>query len=315
MGTQGIMLNSLRVVFMGSPKFALPACIKLYETFDVVGVMTAPDAIRGRGKKLVETPVAAFASSKNIPIYKTTRINDAAFSWLVNFAPDVICVVAFGALLPKRVLDLPRYGCINVHASLLPAWRGAAPIERAILAGDAELGVSIMQMQEGLDEGDYCLQASIRRDDKSSAAIHTELSQLGASLLCDCLKGLDTQTLTWIKQPKTNTSYAAKLEKSEFRLCPQDGANKNFLRVQASSSSYPAKFVFKQVGIRVMEAKPVATEQVRSGQLYEQEGHVYLGCNDQTALELICVKPDGKQTMQASAWARGSFQKGEPTWQ
>ena len=144
----------MRVVFMGTPAFAATILDDLAEQHDVAAVYTRPDAVRGRGKRLEPSPVKAAAERRGLRVLTPRTLRDeAAQRELASFAPDVICVAAYGAILPKEVLDIPRFGCLNVHASLLPRWRGAAPIERAILAGDEEAGVCIMRMEVGLDTG------------------------------------------------------------------------------------------------------------------------------------------------------------------
>lgn len=148
----------MRVVFMGTPRFAAEILDELAEFHEIAAVYTRPDAVRGRGKALVPSPVKEVAERRGFPVRTPRTLRDAAvLSELAAFAPDAICVAAYGAILPKEVLDLPPFGCLNVHGSLLPRWRGAAPIERAILAGDEEIGVCIMAMEEGLDTGDYCV--------------------------------------------------------------------------------------------------------------------------------------------------------------
>lgn len=313
------MTASLRVVFMGSPEFALPSCESVYEHFDLVGVMSAPDAVRSRGKVLSETPVAAFARKKHIACYKTDRISDKAYAFLCDLKPDVICVVAFGALLPQALLDLPRFGAINVHASLLPNWRGAAPIERAILAGDPELGVSIMQMGPGLDDGDICLQAKMVRDHKTQAEITRELATLGAEKLIECLYALQRGEISWQAQKTPETPYAKKLSKSEFIITPDNSAEANFLKVQASSNSYPAKFFLQKKGVRVLWAEPLSSAKVCvvPESILRMGPNICLASKDGSLLALRTVKPDGKKEMAADAWARGIFAhtKGPLPWE
>ncbi len=165
----------MRVVFMGTPAFAATILDDLAEQHDVAAVYTRPDAVRGRGKRLEPSPVKAAAERRGLRVLTPRTLRDeAAQRELASFAPDVICVAAYGAILPKEVLDIPRFGCLNVHASLLPRWRGAAPIERAILAGDEEAGVCIMRMEEGLDTGAYCVCRTARIDGKTAPELTDE---------------------------------------------------------------------------------------------------------------------------------------------
>lgn len=296
---------------MGTPEFALPSLEELFENFDLVGVMTAPDAIRKRGKELTPTPVAEAAKTLHVPLYKTKKIDDAAYTWLTDLQPDVICVVAFGALLPKRVLALPRYGCINVHASLLPRWRGAAPIERAILAGDTELGVSIMKITPGLDEGDVCLTDSLQRDHLRHRELMKNLATMGGKALIKAINDLESNKLSWKKQDESLVTYADKIQKSDCMLSPTISAEKNFLRIQASSSSHPARFFLNSKGVRALWALP-SQKEVDQGVLWREKEGVFLGCTE-GSLELLAVKPDGKREMSAEDWARG-LQNNELTW-
>ncbi len=169
---------------MGTPRFAAEILDELAEFHEIAAVYTRPDAVRGRGKALVPSPVKEVAERRGLPVRTPRTLRDAAvLSELAAFAPDAICVAAYGAILPKEVLDLPPFGCLNVHGSLLPRWRGAAPIERAILAGDEEIGVCIMAMEEGLDTGDYCVCRSLPAGSRTAAELTEELAALGASAL------------------------------------------------------------------------------------------------------------------------------------
>lgn len=305
------MENKLRVVFMGTPEFALPSLQEVFKHFNLVGVMTAPDAIRKRGKELTPTPVAETAKTLHVPLYKTKKIDDAAYAWLKSLQPELICVVAFGALLPKRVLVLPRYGCINVHASLLPRWRGAAPIERAILAGDSELGVSIMKITPGLDEGDVCLTDLLQRDHLRHSELENSLATMGGMALIKAINDLESHKLSWKKQDEALVTYADKIQKSDCMLSPTISAEKNFLRIQASSSSHPARFFVNDKGIRAMWALP-SQKEVDQGVLCKEKEGVFLGCIE-GSLELLEVRPDGKREMSALDWARG-LQTAKITW-
>ena len=215
----------LRVVFAGTPAFAVPALAALAAKHMVAGVMTQPDRPAGRGRQLTASPVAQFAISHALPLIQPQRLRgDAAalaatLAQLEDWNPDVIVVVAYGLILPREVLTLPRLGCLNIHASLLPRWRGAAPIQRAVQAGDATTGVSIMQMDEGLDTGAVLAERplAIAADD-TAGTLHDRLAQSGATLLLEVLDALQAGTATARVQPADGVSYAAKLGKSEARI-------------------------------------------------------------------------------------------------
>lgn len=293
----------MRVVFMGTPDFAVPSLLGLAERHEVTLVLTRPDAVRGRGRTLVPSPVKEQAERLGIPVVEARRISDEVLAALSDARPDVIAVAAFGCLLPDAVLELAPYGCVNVHASLLPRWRGAAPIQRAVLAGDERAGVSIMRVVHELDAGAYCRQASVELGEKDCATLMAELAKVGADELLAALDEIADGTVAWTEQDKTQVTYAAKIEKAEMLLDPADTAAANVRRVRASTDAAPARLVVAGKGARVLAAHeasaPLAAGTVRVG-----KGRVVLGCAD-GALELDRVKPDGKRAMEAAAWASG----------
>ncbi|NWG07797.1 MAG: methionyl-tRNA formyltransferase [Chloroflexi bacterium] len=209
-----------KVVFMGSPDFALPSLRALAQQYDVVGVVTQPDRASGRGRELKAPPVKVLAQELGIPVVQPEKLKQPeAMEQLRAWEPDLIVVAAFGQILRKDVLDLPRFGCINVHASLLPRWRGAAPINAAILAGDEETGVTIMQMDVGLDTGPILAKRAIRlKPDDTAASVTEALSNLGADLLIETLPDYLSGKLIPQPQPEDGTTYAPMLKKEEGKL-------------------------------------------------------------------------------------------------
>jgi methionyl-tRNA formyltransferase len=215
----------LRVAFAGTPAFALPPLVALHAAHTLVGVMTQPDRPAGRGRELAASPVKQKALEYGVPVLQPQRLRgDAAaleqtLAQLRSLQPDVMVVVAYGLILPREVLELPRLGCLNIHASLLPRWRGAAPIQRAILAGDAETGVAIMQMDEGLDTGAVLTSATQAIGaETTSATLHDQLAALGAQQLLVALDGLAAGTLHALPQATEGVSYAQKLSKAESAI-------------------------------------------------------------------------------------------------
>jgi methionyl-tRNA formyltransferase len=212
----------LRLVFAGTPDFSLPcleACLRA--PVDVVAVYTQPDRPAGRGRKLLASPIKQRALAQGIAIEQPATLKDpAAQQRLADLAPDLIVVVAYGLILPRRVLALPRLGCWNVHASLLPRWRGAAPIQRAILAGDTETGVDLMQMEAGLDTGPILIERRTPiADDETGGSLHDRLATLGADALEEGLARITRgETLTPRTQPEDGVVYAHKIDKNEARL-------------------------------------------------------------------------------------------------
>ena len=293
----------MRVVFMGTPDFAVPSLEALAERHDVALVLTRPDAVRGRGKALVPSPVKARALELGLPVLETSRMTPEALDALRAAAADVFCVAAYGCILPDEVLTMAPGGCVNVHASLLPRWRGAAPIQRAILAGDAETGVSIMRIGHGVDTGAYCAQASTPVGEKGTEELTAELARLGAELLVETLPSVLDGTAVWVEQDEALVTHAAKIAKAELALDPVDAARENALRVQASGDTAPARCAVAGRGVRVCAARSVEKD-VAPGVVTVEHGRVWLGCAD-GALEILRVKPDGKREMEASAWAAG----------
>lgn len=212
---------SLNIVFAGTPEFAAEHLKALLSSnHNVVAVYTQPDRPAGRGRKLTPSPVKTVAVDAEIPVYQPTSLKSAdAQTELAAIGADILVVVAYGLLLPQAVLDTPRLGCINVHASLLPRWRGAAPIHRALLAGDARTGVTIMQMDIGLDTGAMLLKAecAIEPTD-TSAVLHDRLIELGRPALIEALDGLEAGTLSGEQQDDALATYATKLSKAEGEL-------------------------------------------------------------------------------------------------
>lgn len=207
----------MRVVFMGTPGFAVGTLKALLEAgHDVVAVVTQPDKPKGRGKELLMTPVKAEAVKHDIPVFQPERVrkNEEFLEELKKLAPDVIVVVAFGQLLPVSVLTLPKYGCVNVHASLLPMYRGAAPLQWVIINGEKVSGVTTMQMDKGLDTGDMLLKEEVAIEPKETyETYHDKLSVVGAQLLIKTLDGLEAGTITPVKQ-EGDTCYASMIDKS-----------------------------------------------------------------------------------------------------
>ncbi|ASF16422.1 MULTISPECIES: methionyl-tRNA formyltransferase [Shewanella] len=214
-------MKPLNIIFAGTPDFAarhLQALINSHH--NVIAVYTQPDRPAGRGKKLTASPVKELALAHNIPVYQPGSLRkEPAQQQLAALDADIMVVVAYGLILPKVVLDTPRLGCINVHGSILPRWRGAAPIQRALWAGDKETGVTIMQMDIGLDTGDMLLKTYLPiEDDDTSASLYEKLAQQGPDALLQALEGLANGTLAAEKQDETLANYAEKLSKEEARL-------------------------------------------------------------------------------------------------
>lgn len=205
----------MRVVFMGTPDFSVPALENIAKRYEVVAVVTQQDRPKGRGHKMQYTPVKEKAIELEIPVYQPKRVKDPEFvDILKTLKPDVIVVIAFGQILSKEILELPKYGCINVHASLLPKYRGAAPIQWAVINGDKKSGVTTMYMAEGLDTGDIIDTSEIVLDEKETGgSLFDKLADLGGQLILNTLDKLETGTATRTRQDDARSTYAGKITK------------------------------------------------------------------------------------------------------
>jgi methionyl-tRNA formyltransferase len=210
----------VKIVFAGTPEFAVPALEALAQAgHAIAAVYTQPDRPAGRGRKLQSTPVAQRAAALNLPVRTPEKFTAETSAELKAFAPEAMVVVAYGLMLPQAVLDIPQLGCFNIHASLLPRWRGAAPIQRAILAGDADTGITIMKMDAGLDTGPMVLQEkNAVREEQTAGELQQVLAPMGARLMVEALRLLQQGALRETAQPKTGATYAKKISKEEARL-------------------------------------------------------------------------------------------------
>ena len=211
----------MKIVFMGTPDFARDSLSAIYNAgYEIPAVVTVPDKPKGRGMKLIPCEVKEYAIEKNIKVYQPEKLreNKEIIDILKDINPDVICVVAYGKIIPKEILEIPKYGCVNVHPSLLPQYRGSAPIQWAILNGDKETGVTTMYLDEGMDSGDIILQTkTIIGKDETSGELWDRLSKIGADLLVETLEKIENKTAPRIKQPKEFT-LAPMLEKSQAKI-------------------------------------------------------------------------------------------------
>jgi len=245
----------LRIAFAGTPQFALPALEALRKRTQLVGVLTPPDRPSGRGRQLTASAVKRAAEEHRLPLAQPASLKDpAARAQLAAWQPDALVVVAYGLLLPPQVLDLPRLGCLNIHASLLPRWRGAAPIERALLAGDSTTGITIMQMDAGLDTGPILLQRPIAIGAQATGGtLAASLAELGATALLESLEGLELGTLKAVPQPEGAT-YAAKIDKREARIDWRQSAAGIERQVRAFNPRPMAETALRGEQLRVISA-------------------------------------------------------------
>ena len=299
---------AIRVVFMGSPDFALPSLSALTKTYQVVGVVTQPDRGSGRGRELKAPPVKTLAVELNIPVMQPEKMRASeAMDQLRAWNPDVIVVAAFGQILKNDVLEMPRYGCINVHASLLPRWRGAAPINAAILHGDEETGVTIMKMDAGLDTGPMLARKSIRigRDDTAGSVI-LALSSLGADLLIEKFPEYLEGNLKPVPQPAEGSTYAPMLKKGDGLLDFTHSAVQLERRVRAMNPWPCAWFEWNGNSLKVLRVSVSGGDKAfGNGIRFVVEGKPAVQSAN-GALVLEEVQPAGRKPMLGKSFLAGS---------
>jgi methionyl-tRNA formyltransferase len=248
----------LRIAFAGTPDFAVPTLRALAQSHHVlVGVLTQPDRPAGRGRALKDSPVKRLAQQLKLPLSQPNARHDPQVrAALASWAPEALVVVAYGLILPPAVLGLPRLGCFNVHASLLPRWRGAAPIQRAVLAGDSETGVTIMQIEAGLDSGPILAQQRIRIDpDANSRQLHDRLAQLGAGLMIATLEQAEAGMLRPQPQADQGVTYAAKIDKAEAQIGWARAAGEIERQIRAFNPRPVAHTLWQGQPLRIWEAQ------------------------------------------------------------
>ena len=304
----------MRIVYMGTPDIAVPTLRFLAESkHEVVGVLTQPDRPKGRGHHTIPTPVKAAALEYDIPVYQPLSLRKgedaaAALETLRQLAPDLIVVLAYGQLLPKEVLELPKYRCINLHASLLPAYRGAAPIQWVILNGETKTGVTAQQMAEGLDTGDMLVKKEIAIGAEETAEeLYERLSELCVETLSETLEQLEAGTLQGTPQDDAQSSYASRITKEMSALDFTRPAAElhNLIRGITGFTMLEGKRL-KVYGSRVVEG--VSGE---AGTIAEPEDFV-VACGDGNGLRFTEIQPEGKRRMAAADFRRGKkLKKGE----
>ena len=307
----------MRVVFMGTPDFAVPSLQKLIDCgHDVIAVVTQPDKARGRGKAVTGSPVKQKALEYNIPVYQPVKARDPQFvETLKGLAPEVIAVVAFGQILPKAILDIPPLGCINVHGSLLPKYRGAAPIQWAVINGEKVSGVTTMYMAEGLDTGDMLMKAEVPlRPDETGGSLHDRLADVGADLLVKTLEALADGTAVRTPQDDSQAgAYASMLTKAMGRLDFSRPAME-LERLIRGLNPWPSAYTCVHGRtLKLWEASVTdKTYGGQPGEIVEITKDCFVINTGDGGLAVKSVQPEGKKRMDAGAFLRGySLKKGE----
>ena len=300
----------MRLVFMGTPEFAVPSLRALVGAgHEVCGVFTQPDKPKNRGMKLQPTPVKEYAMTENIPVYQPEKLRSGqALAILQGLAPELIVVAAYGKILPADILELPRLGCINVHSSLLPRYRGAAPINWAILNGERESGVTIMHMAQGLDTGDIILQrATPITPEDTAETLHDRLAELGAQLLLEAVDALGRGTAPRIPQDDALSCYAPMLSRE---LSPIDWGKDAWHIHNQVRGLIPWPSATAQIdGVRCKIWKTTVLDEHRAGapgSIVQADKHgLNVLCGDGQVLRIDELQPDGKKRMAAAAFLLG----------
>jgi methionyl-tRNA formyltransferase len=307
-------MTSLRIIFMGTAELACASLDALAKSkqFQIVAVVTQPDKPKGRDLKMQPSAVKELALKLNFPVLQPIKARaEDSVATLRELRPDLIVVVAYGQILPQTILDLPRLGCLNVHTSLLPKYRGAAPIQWAILNDEAETGVTIMKMDAGLDTGDILTQTrtQIRLEDNSQT-LHDRLADLGAELLMQTIPGIAAGSVVPKKQPPEGSSYARKISKEDGKLNWSEPARKLWNQIRAFTP-WPGAFTFQTVGenkrlLKIWQAEVVETSSSETGKVLQADKNgIVVACGEK-ALRILSLQREGGRRLNAQEFIAGS---------
>lgn len=301
----------MRILFMGTPDFALPTLRALCESrHEVVGVVTKIDTPKGRGHHMTPPPIKVYALEQNIPVYQPNTLKGEEFAaTLAELDPEMIVVVAFGKILPQNVLDYPKYGCVNVHGSLLPEYRGAAPMQRAIIDGKKVTGITTMLMADGIDTGDMLLKAEVPIGENDNFEdMHDRLADVGAKLLMETVEGLEMGEIVPEKQDDALATHAAKIEKSDCLLDFSKDAKvlhdliRGLSPIPLSFTHTPDGKLLKVVASRVADGEK--TLKALPGTVLSVGDDIKVVCG-KGILSILSVVPEGKGRMSAADFVRG----------
>ena len=292
---------------MGTPEFALPSLEKLIEEkYDICAVFTKPDKPQGRKRIITPPPVKVFAQEHGLQVFQPEKLKiRETYDLIKSLNPDAIVVVAYGKILPKNIIDMPKYGCINVHGSLLPRYRGAAPLQWSIINGDKVTGISTMFMDEGLDTGDILLQSKVSiNGDETSEELKKRLSVIGADLLIKTLKELENGTLERIKQDDSQATLSPPLDKITGDIDWQKTAQEIHNLVRGSNPWPIAHTLLRGKNFKIYKSRISTYRSYYPGKVISTDPLI-VGCGNNTSLELLEVQIEGKKRMTASDFSRG----------
>jgi methionyl-tRNA formyltransferase len=311
-------MKKYRIIFFGSPEFAIPSLEALYEKEEVIAVVTQPDKPKGRGLKPSPSPVKAWASSKGLKVLEPIRLKDPQFIQILkDLSPDLIVVCAYGKIIPKEILEIPKFGCWNIHASLLPKYRGASPINWAILEGEKETGITIMLMDEGLDTGPILLQKKIPISENDNAnSLSQKLAQLGKETILSAIELHKKGELKIIPQPEEGISYAPILKKEDGFFTFEEPAEKIEKKIKAFLP-WPSAFTYyKNKLLKVFSAKAVPLKhEEKPGTILDINKDGILVATSKDAILLKEVQLEGKKKISAYEFACGQRLKKGVLWE
>lgn len=301
-------MSKLKTVFMGTPDFAVDCLRVMAEKTDVVMVVTQPDRPKGRGQKLTPSPVKVRALEYGLPVWQPEKIKTPdCVAKLEELQPDLIVVVAFGQILSQKILDIPRLGCVNVHASLLPRYRGAAPIHWSIINGETETGVTTMMMDAGLDTGDMLLKSKTEiTPDMTTAELHDKLATMGSALLSDTVDGLAAGTLQGEPQDGSLSNYASMLTKETAHIDWNKSAREIHNLVRGLNSWPVAWTMLDGKNYKIWRTRVLADKAGKPGEVLETTKKSFVVAAGQGAVEILEIQPPSRKRMAAGDFVRGN---------
>ncbi|MDB2583364.1 methionyl-tRNA formyltransferase [Alphaproteobacteria bacterium] len=299
----------MNIIFMGTPDFAVPSLKLLANNHNVLCAFSQPARPNGRGMKIKDSPVEKAAKDLNIQTLTPSSLkNDDVFSNFKELNPDIVVVVAYGLILPEKYLKIPKFGCINGHASLLPRWRGAAPIQRAIEAGDKKTGSCIMLMEKGMDTGPVILSRSIDIYQSDNAQrIHDKLSNITAEILIDAIKGYTIGNIEPVPQKEIGIKYANKIEKTEAEIDWEEGSKEIYNKIRAFDP-FPGTFTFLHNNLIKIVSSRLGnnTHESEPGTIIEVGKKIIVACGKKTTLEIVSLQKPGKKIISTIEFLNGT---------
>lgn len=300
----------MKILYMGTPDFAVPSLNALIEKgYEICGVMTQPDKPKGRGHKLTPPPVKECAIAHNIPVFQPETLKNEVFSnELKELNPDIIVVAAYGKILPSYILDYPKYGCINIHGSILPKYRGAAPIQRAVMDGETETGITIQLMNEGIDTGDILyIEKTEIGENETAGELFDRLALIGADALLKCLEKIENGTITRTPQNHDEATYAKMLDKETGKIDWTKSAKEIFSLIKGTNPYPVAHTLYKGEVLKIFTATPGGKTNAEPGKITGLPSKkIEVACGDGTSLIISEVQLFGKKRMDTASFLNGN---------